>query len=140
MSCRKFLVSAGMIALVLGLITLSSGWASEPPPEGGQIVGPEFWGTLVINESPANAAVRVKWIKDCVVSTEAEWVTTNVNFPEIPTDPLNYTWDGGTFFSGDPDIPPTGVPIITKVKNFKIEGTAPNRVCSFDAQVKFHVP
>ena len=140
MNYRGFRCAVGMLVLIMAMGTTPTIWAAEPPPVGGTIVGPEFWAVLVINENPMGASVRVKRIKDCVVTTEAEWVTTGVNFPLLATDPLNYTWDGGTFFAGDPDIPANGVPIITKVKNFNIEGTEPNRVCSFDAQVKFHVP
>ena len=139
MNGRKILVVVAMMALIMGGGTLSASWASEPPPATGQTVGPEIWGTLVINESPAVATVRVKRVQNCNVLTEAEYVTTGVNFPESATDPVNYTWDAGTFNDIGNDLPQGGVPIITKVKNFKIEGTSPNRECSFDAQIMFHI-
>lgn len=141
MTCRMFLVVVAMMVSVMSMGSMSTGWANEPPPTTGKTVGPELWGSIVINELPKRAAVRVKRIVDCAVTTEAEWVNweTDVDFPESSTDPLNYTWNAGTFTELGTDLPNGGVPIITKVKNFKIEGTAPNRVCSFDVQIKFHI-
>lgn len=130
MILRKMLFVAGMVTLFFLISPMTQAFAIEPPapPSGAVIQGPELWGTLVVDCVTSRATLRVKKIENCDVDTQA--IITNITgCPDSEKDILYFTMQRGLVFGI------AAVPIIMKVKNFKIEpgGTA----VSCDVQIKF---
>ena len=86
-----------------------------------------MWAVGVV--APTYATLRVKKIDDCNVDTAAQTMVVT-GIPLSEADILNVRLTKGSLFGL-----PNCTPIITKVKNFKIE----NNLVSFDAQIKFVV-
>ena len=106
----------------------------EPPnPNAGEtIAGPVMWGVAVIADMGTAGTIgtlRVKKIDGCDISTDHQRVAGLQNLPSGEEDVLYYRLEAGTVFG----LP--CVPIITKVKNFKTDGS----LVSFDCQIKFVV-
>jgi hypothetical protein len=119
---------------ILALAFSSATWAAEPPPTTGTIVGPELWGVVVIDcGAESTATLRVKRVDDCDVQTQAV-VVNWTSCPSSENDPLNKILTGVVLFDINPGANP--VPIITKVKNWTVQGT----IFSFDVQIKFWQP
>ena len=156
MKARKIYFSAVLIALIAMLAPATLVWAGgDPgtPPDSDNVVGPEIWGTAVAYCKQDTAmtnflAMRVKRIKDCNVQTQALVLLDGAGLdmsgcPDNPNEFLYQTLPAGTFFPGDEDIPAGALPIVTKIKNWKIEyrdETGANATMSFDAQIKFLNP
>ena len=153
MNFRKFSFIAVLIAMAAMVMPAPQLWAGVeggPPPNWDKVEGPELWGVAILYcafDRDNWAAIRVKRVKDCNVETQALVDYSAVLGAGCPTDPNEYLYirfAPGTFFPEDTDIPATGKPIITKVKNFKtvVTGTEPNTrtIISFDAQIKFEMP
>lgn len=124
-----FVIVAGLTMFVLS----SSAWAGEPPTGGESIQGPTVWGVVVLDCTNDWASIRVKQVCDCNVKTQAWAISYTAACPADAEDPLYYRLTGISIEGCDSN-PITGTPIITKVKNFKIESTG---IVSFDAQIKF---
>lgn len=124
-------LAAVFFAMSIGSLAYAGG-GIDPPAWCTSIQGPELWGVVVLDCGKGVAALRVKRIVDCNVETFSS-VDDNYqgNCPASEGDPINTAFQGQSFF---PDI--TGSAIITKTKNFKIDGTS----ISFDAQFKFCAP
>jgi hypothetical protein len=133
MKLRKILVIAGIVTAFILAVPAGQVWAGAdtPPPTSGSIDGPELWGVIVLSGcgGTVNGTLRVKKIENCVVDTEAVALGWT-GCPANASAPLWVQLTGVTLF-GD-----SRVPIITKVKNFKVQGS----VVSFDAQIKFYTP
>jgi len=108
---------------------------AEPPPDydNFKIVGPTMWAVGIVNCNGLSATLRVKKIDDCIVDTDPQTADLTV-CPEQPSDILYYKLPQGSVFNKCNS--PNHQPIITKVKNFKID----NNLVSFDAQINFVVP
>ena len=124
------------LAAVFFAISLGSqayaGGGVDPPAWCTSIQGPELWGVVVLDCTKAVATLRVKRIVDCNVDTFSGVDDAfGADCPATATDPINWAFQGQSFF---PDI--SGSAIITKTKNFKIDGNS----ISFDAQFKFCAP
>ena len=149
-----YLIAALMtLATMLGPATLI--WAGVEgggtPPDWEKVTGPEVWATVVVRCEPGESnfiAIRAKRIKDCNVLTQGLVLYPGVLLPGCFGDSNKYLYERltpGTIFPGDPDIPPTFKPIVTKIKNFKLDDiqneTADQgwetATISFDAQIKF---
>lgn len=132
MNIIKVLLIAGFLAMLTMVMPAAQVWAGvEPPPTTGTIQGPELWGVIVIDCTANFATLRVKRIVDCNVETQAVTMLWGTTCPQDETDPLWWKLEGIILFDY------TGIPIITKVKNFKNEpGT---EIYSFDAQIKFWI-
>jgi hypothetical protein len=136
MKTRKILVIFGLLGIgvfvALGSQALAGG--GPLPPEATTFHGPEIWGSVVVYcgapTGPDFVVVRVKRVVDCNVETQAV-VDPKWTFgcpADDPSVPLNWSLPLGTKFFGLP-----GTPYITKVQNWKKDGSA----FSFDAQFKF---
>jgi hypothetical protein len=134
MRIRKSMVAMMVLVFLASSIPVQWMWAAEggAPPIGDneKIQGPEIWGVIVLDTSANTATLRAKRIVDCNVETQAG--TQGVNFdPTGANDLLNVRLGAtGSLFSI------TGVPIITKVKNFKVNSA----IVSCDVQIMFVVP
>jgi len=151
MKIKNVYLIAAIIAMLAMLAPATKLWAGAEggaPPDWNQVTGPEIWGTAVVRCQPGEAnfiAIRVKRIKDCVVQTQGFVVypTEMANAcPNTSTPFLYYRLNPGDIFPGDPDIPQNYRPIITVIKNFKVdvyEGDPPGTTAtlSFDGQIKF---
>jgi hypothetical protein len=125
-----------MFVVVLSIVVLSSSaWAMEPPIGGESIQGPALWGVVVIDCTNNLASLRVKQVCDCNVKTQAWTMAWTADCPDDAGDPLYFRLDFS--IEGCDSNPIPGTPIITKVKNFKVESLT--GVVSFDAQIKFVV-
>jgi hypothetical protein len=124
-------LAAVFFAISLGSLAYAGG-GLDPPAWCTTIQGPELWGVVVLDCTKAVATLRVKRIVDCNVETFSGVDNAfAADCPDDATDPINWAFSGQSFF---PDI--SGSAIITKTKNFKIDGTS----ISFDAQFKFCAP
>jgi len=147
MKSKKVLVIIGLLAGVLVFLTptsqvLAGGAGIEPPPPGAIISGPEIWGVVVIycGAGPDDdlAIIRIKYVSDCNVYTEA---LKDLNWEDAigcPADAAAVEGQSlvvGTVFSDPTGVPFPGTPFITKVKNYRTEATGDT--VSFDAQFKF---
>jgi len=136
MKLRKIVLFVGLMAIFVMLAPGSQVWAGagpEPPEEGADIHGPEIWGVVVCDNTLQVMTVRLKRVEDCLVKTETYVEAWPHGCPADETAALGYGPDPADeihFFL----LP--GTPYVTKVKNFKIEGTR----CSFDAQFMFWEP
>jgi len=143
-------VLIAMTAMVMPATQLWAGIEGGPPPNWDKVEGPELWGVAVVYcafDRDNWAAIRVKRVKDCNVKTQALVDYSAILGAGCPTDSNEYLYirfEPGTFFPEDTDIPATGKPIITKIKNFKAvvtgTGTTTRTTVSFDAQIKFEMP
>jgi len=131
MNLKKAFVMGGlMVALVMG-ISVVQVYAGEPTPPNDteKIIGPTMWAVGVVDcDSTNSATLRVKKIDGCNVDTDAQSIQVT-GCPTSEADVLNVRLQSSVF----------GLPcqaIITKVKNFKNEGS----IVSFDAQIQFVVP
>lgn len=90
-------------------------WGGNPPPASPNIVGPEYWGVVVINCNTATITLRAKRVVDCDVETQAliEDYGVPVCGTGLTESSLMHQWIHGVLFGE------AGVPIVTKVKNFK---------------------
>jgi hypothetical protein len=104
--------------------------AGNPPPASPDIVGPEYWGVVVVNCSNNTATLRVKRVVDCNVETQGLTMTWPTSVCPLTENSLMYNWFDAVIFGQ------TGKPIITKVKNFKLDSNATD-VYSADVQVQF---
>jgi len=153
MKIRNVFIITVLMAMVTMPAPATLVWAGgDPgtPPNWANVVGPEIWGTAVVYCKQDTAmtnflAMRVKRIKDCNVQTQALVLLDGPDLtlsgcPENANEFLYQTLPTGTFFPGDEDIPTGALPIVTKIKNWKIEyrdETGANATMSFDAQIKF---
>ena len=133
MKLRKIVFVVGLMAIFAMLTPGSQVWAGagpEPPEEGATIHGPEIWGVVVFDCSVRQLVIlRLKRVVNCVVSTEAYVEAWPFGCPADAAAALGFGPEPGSIsFFGLP-----GTPYVTKVKNFKIEGT----LRSFDAQFMF---
>jgi hypothetical protein len=131
MKTKHIFFSALVVSLVAILMAAGQvGAGSEgklPPGSEATISGPEIWGVVVLDCSRDMATLRVKRINNCDVETEAvmvPWVTC----PVTAADPVNVYLDGVNLTS----MGIAQTPIITKVKNFEIQGN----IASFDVQIR----
>lgn len=118
-------------------------------PDSTKVTGPEIWATAVVHcisdpGEPNFIAIRAKRIKDCNVLTQGlVWYPGEVLLPACPNNSAPFLYQRltpGMIFPGDPDVPQTFKPIVTKIKNFKVDSYADegaNATLSFDAQIKF---
>jgi hypothetical protein len=132
---KALLILVGMMMMVItGPVSLVMGGEPSPPGSGEKIVGPTMWAVGIVN-CPAgggiSATLRVKKIEDCDVNTDPQYTILNA-CPEQVSHLVYYQLTPGSVFSQCPSYNP----IITKVKNFKIDGD----LRSFDAQINFVVP
>jgi hypothetical protein len=129
---KAFLIGGLMVALITA-IPGAFVFAGEPAPpsDAEKIIGPTMWAVGVVECDSTNAAtLRVKKIDGCNVDTDAQSVGSITACPASEADVINVRLLQGSVF---------GLPceaIITKVKNFKNEGS----IASFDAQIQFVVP
>ena len=135
MNFKKTLMIIGLAAVFFAMSLGSQAYAGggvDPPAWCTTIQGPELWGVVVVDCTKSVAALRVKRIVDCNVETFSN-VDDNYQgtCPANGDGPINTAFQGQSFFS---DI--SGSAIITKTKNFQIDGTS----ISFDAQFKFCAP
>lgn len=132
MKLRKIVLVVGLMAVFTMLTPGLLVWAGagpEPPPPGATIHGPEIWGVVVFDCTRELVILRLKRVVSCVVSTETYVEAWPFGCPENATGALGFGPEPGSIsFFGLP-----GTPYVTKVKNFKIEGT----LRSFDAQFMF---
>ena len=133
MKLRKIVFVVGLMAIFAMLTSGSLVWAGggpEPPPPGASIHGPEIWGAVVFDCTRELVILRLKRVVNCVVETEAYVEPWSFGCPADATAALGFGPDpgAGISFFGLP-----GTPYVTKVKNFKTEGT----LRSFDAQFMF---
>ena len=130
MKLRKIVLVVGLMTVFTMLTPGLMVWAGggpEPPPPGATIHGPELWGVVVVDCDRQLLTLRLKRVVNCVVSTESYVEAWSFGCPENATAPLDFGLGSMNFFG----LP--GTPYVTKVKNFKIEGT----LRSFDAQFMF---
>ncbi len=129
MNIKNIFIAVAVASLFMISMPAGKVWAGAEggqPPTGG-ISGPELWGTVVIDCAAKWATLRVKCVVDCNVETAAvsmSWLTC----PTTEKSPLYLVLTGVDLTS----MGITGTPVITKVKNFKIEGN----VASFDVQIR----
>jgi len=149
MKIKNVYFIAVVIAMTTMLAPATLVWAGAEggaPPDWDQVTGPEVWGTAVVRCLPGEAnfiAIRVKRIKDCNVQTQGLVLyppTLATACPDSSNPFLYYRLEPGSIFPNDPDIPQTFKPIVTKIKNFKVDNYANDgatATLSFDAQIKF---
>jgi len=138
------LVKHFLVLGLLGSLALAgsdpSAWAGNPPPASPDIVGPEYWGVVVINCNTSVITLRAKRVVDCDVETQAlieDESPFNVCGTGLTDASLFHQWIHGVLFGE------TGVPIVTKVKNFqKNTYTGPpadytGDVYSADVEIRF---
>ena len=135
MNFKKTLIIVGLAAIFFAMSLGSQAYAGggiDPPAGCNNILGPEIWGVVVMDCTKTAFTLRVKRIVDCNVETFSSVDTTSeYTCPATETDPIHTAFPGQSFFPGI-----AGYPIITKVKNFQIDGDS----VSFDAQFKFCNP
>jgi hypothetical protein len=138
MKIKKTFFIIGLITMITILIPAAPVFGGiEPPLPGSQkIVGPEMWAVGIITDlgSGIVATLRVKKIEGCNVDTDPQIETNLPALPQSSTDIIWFRLESGSVFGLCPIA--GHQPIITKVKNFKNEGS----IVSFDAQIKFVVP
>jgi hypothetical protein len=135
---RLFFV-LGMLTLVALMSAGPSAQAGNPPPGSPIIVGPEYWGVVVINCNSGTVTLRAKRVVDCDVETQALIEDEGVGIcgTGLIGSNLFHQWIHGVLFEE------TGVPIVTKVKNFKEDiYTIPpadyaGKVYSADVEIRF---
>lgn len=139
MKLRKKLLVLGILTSFVLFVPIHQTWATNPASDEAIIVGPEYWGVVVIQCTTRVVTLRVKRIEDCDVDTQAftKKYTTSICDQEITEEIILHQWLNMKLFNE------TGVPIVTKVKNLKKEtltGPAPGYVgdlYSADVQIRF---
>ena len=146
MRIRTVILIVGLIATLILAMPPSQIWAGGaegvPPGANEKLQGPEIWAVVVLYCNQNEVVVRAKRIEDCIVDTQAviEVISSVCLIGDPPTtieaSDMLYQRLGQ---SGDL-FGITGIPIVTKVKNFK-QDIDPNQgtLYSFDAQIKFVV-
>lgn len=131
MSFKKALLACGLLLVFSVGFTAPQALGWEPdPPDGEKIIGPAMWAVGVCDETGSPyATLRVKKIEGCDVDTDPLTQTSLPACPNSEGDILNLRLTGSVFGL-------TCTPIITKVKNFKLDGN----LSSFDVQIQFVVP
>jgi len=149
MKIKNVYLIAAIIAMATMLAPATQLWAGTEggaPPDWDKVTGPEVWATAVVHCEPGNdnfIAIRVKRIKDCNVQTQALILyppTLETACPDNSNPFLYERLAPGSIFPNDSDIPQTFKPIVTIIKNFKVdtyENTGTTATLSFDAQIKF---
>jgi len=150
MKIKKFYLITVLIAMVTMLAPATQVWAGlegGSPPDWEKVTGPEVWATVVVRceaGEPNFLAIRAKRIKDCNVITQGlVWYPGDTLLPACPDNSNPFLYERltpGMISPGDPDIPQTFKPIVTKIKNFQVDSYADdgaNATLSFDAQIKF---
>ena len=139
MKTRRLILVGSLIALWLLVKPGFPVSATEPPVGGPQTGDTEIWGEVVVDcggsGNVANyATLRVKRVVDCDIDTKGVvWTSSSNVCPDgglSENDVLNMVLSPVDLS----DMGITGIPIITKVKNFKREGSS--AIYSFDAQIK----
>jgi hypothetical protein len=133
MNPRKALLVMGMVAALFMVLPAVQAMAGVEPPDpnsGEKIVGPEMWGVVVIDGtvSPIRATLRVKKVDGCNIDTDPQ-TAEMTSSPVTAGDVLYFRLAPGSVFGLSCQ------PIITKVKNFKVD----DDLVSFDCQIKFIV-
>ena len=151
MRIRNIILIAGLVATLVMAVPPSQIWAGgpegTPPGAGYKLVGPEIWAVIVLYCDQGEVVVRAKCIENCIVDTQA--VIKEISSVCLVGDPPNTPIEASDMIyqrlgvSGELfGIP--GIPIVTKVKNFKktIDASIENlgTFYSFDAQIMFVVP
>lgn len=115
MKLGKQLLVLGLLASLVLVAAVYQTWATNPPPEGAIIVGPEYWGVAVINCTTHVVTLRVKRVVDCKVETQAliEDYESAPICNQLTEETILHQWVHSQLFSE------AGVPIVTKVKNLK---------------------
>lgn len=116
MKLGKRLLVLGLLASLVLAAPVFKTWATNPAPAGAVIVGPEYWGVVVINCNKNVVTLRVKRVVDCKVETQAlieDYQSFAICDNEITEEIILNQWGHGKIFGE------AGVPIVTKVKNFK---------------------
>jgi hypothetical protein len=152
MKIKNFYFIAVLMTLAALLVPAAQLWAGTEggsPPDWEKVTGPEVWTTVVVHcildpAEPNFLAIRAKRIQDCNVITQGlVWYPGDALLPACPNNSTPFLYQRlapGMIFPGDPDIPQSFKPIVTKIKNFKVDSYADagaNATLSFDAQVKF---
>jgi hypothetical protein len=119
-----------MMVIVIGPVGLVMGGEPSPPGSGEKIVGPTMWAVGICDDNASLVTLRVKKIEDCNVDTDPQSAT--LSCPTSASNVLYYRLGLESVFGRCPAYEP----IITKVKNFKVDGS----LVSFDAQINFVVP
>jgi len=137
MNRRIVLMMIGIMAVLILLGSASAvlaGNEPQPPMGAEKIIGPTMWAVGIIDSTgtaPFKAIFRIKNVEDCEVNTlaldQSNAVLPINNLPAGPGD-IEYVRINADAIFG---LPCQG--IITKVKNFKIDGIW----YSFDAQIQF---
>ena len=140
MKLGKILIVVGLIAV--GILSINfQARAGNPPTEGPTIQGNEYWGVIILACAFQEESLRVKRVVDCVVETDS--LIEQYPLPicpaegDITANQLVNHWFGydGVFFGE------SGVPIITKVKNFHKKvynfGGYTGDIYSADVQIRF---
>ena len=132
MKFKKIVFVVGLMAVFAMMTPGLQVWAGggpEPPGPGATIHGPEIWGVVVFDCNRQLVILRLKRVVNCVVETESYVEAWSFGCPDDAEDALGFGPEPGSIsFFGLP-----GTPYVTKVKNFKTEGT----LRSFDAQFMF---
>ena len=130
MKLGKILLAFGLLACFALAVPCFQSLAGNPPPANPIIVGPEYWGVIVLNCTNNTGTLRVKRVVDCEIETQGLVFQLQVNIcPLNESDLMNQWFDAAIF--GETDKP-----IITKVKNFKLDENATD-VYSADVQIQF---
>ena len=140
MKIGKRLLVFGLLASFVLAVPATQTWAANPPPAAPVIVGPEYWGVVVINCTTHVITLRLKRVDDCNVETQAlieDYGSTVICENPLTEETILYQWLHGQVFGE------LGVPIVTKVKNLKKETlTIPpadyaGDLYSADVQIRF---
>ena len=118
MKLGKRLLGLGLLASLVLAVPVFQSWATNPAPDDAVIVGPEYWGVVVINCKTHAVTLRVKRVVDCDIDTQAlieDYESFAICDTEITEETILHQWGHGQLFGE------TGVPIVTKVKNLKKE-------------------
>jgi len=139
MMVRKLLFALVLIMTVAIASPVGVLMAAEPPGADPKekIIGPTMWAVCVIDCADSSSAnIRIKKIEGCDVDTQA--VTELSLAQQIVVCPPPEGEIVYTRFSSQENL--FGLPcqaIVTKVKNYKVEGNG--TLVSFDAQIQFVV-
>jgi hypothetical protein len=145
MRIRNIILIAGLVATLIMAMPPSQIWAGgaegNPPGAGEKLVGPEIWAVIVLYCDQNEVVVRAKRIENCIVDTQA----VIKGIPSICLNPIEASdmiyQRLGNDYTAQELFGITGIPIVTKVKNFK-QDIDPDKgtLYSFDAQIMFVVP
>jgi hypothetical protein len=137
MKLGKFFLVLGLLATFAFAAPGFQTWAGNPPPSL-TIVGPEYWGSLVIRCNDNIVTIKVKRVVDCNVRTQSLTMTwpVSIGCPIDENELIHQYFGNSGILFGEP-----GTPIITKVKHFKLDsyssGSYIGDVYSADVQIQF---